>query len=152
VRVNFFERRMSRFLNEPVSVRGAVGVIVSATVILVGVSGFAVSLLDHREFDSFGLGVWWALQTVTTVGYGDVTPHDVAGRIVAGVVMIEGIALLSIVTAAVTSTFVQRADQSRASADTAEDLRAQEREDARFDEITARLERLESMLRTLTNA
>jgi hypothetical protein len=52
----------------------------------------------------------------------------------------------------VTSTFVQRADQSRASADTAEDLRAQEREDARFDEITARLERLESMLRTLTNA
>jgi hypothetical protein len=66
--------------------------------------------------------------------------------------MIEGIALLSIVTAAVTSTFVQRADQSRASADTAEDLRAQEREDARFDEITARLERLESMLRTLTNA
>ena len=132
--------------------RGAVSVIVSATVLVVLVSAALMSIFDHREFDNFGLGVWWALQTVTTVGYGDVAPQALSGRIVAAVVMIEGIALLAIVTAAVTSTFVQRAQQARESAEAAQEQQEQEREDARFDDITARLERLESMLRSLTNA
>ena len=142
---------MSRFLEEPLSVRGAVGVIVSATVVVVA-SGVVMSVLDHNDFPNFGLGVWWALQTVTTVRYGDVTPHDLGGRIVAAVVMIEGIAVLSIMTAAVTSTFVQRAQQARESAESAQEEQEQVREDAHFDDITARLERLESMLRALTKA
>ena len=66
-------------------------------------------VLDHREYPNIFIGMWWAIQTVTTVGYGDVTPKDVAGRIVAAVVMLEGIAFVAIVTAAVTSTFVARA-------------------------------------------
>ena len=49
------------------------------------------------------------MQTVTTVGYGDVTPHNVAGRIVGGFVMLEGTALIAVVTALITSTFVARA-------------------------------------------
>ncbi len=56
-----------------------------------------------------GVGMWWALETVTTVGYGDVTPRNVSGRIIASVVMLEGIAFLAIITAVITSTFVSRA-------------------------------------------
>jgi voltage-gated potassium channel len=149
-RIILFERPMSRFLADPVSVRGAVGVIVSATAVIVIGSAALMSLLDHREYHHFGRGMWWALQTVTTVGYGDVTPRATSGRIVASVVMFAGIALLSIVTAAVTSSFVQRAQQALHAADEAEDALDQAREDARFDDLAARLERVETMLRTLT--
>ena len=57
--------------------------------------------------------MWWALQTVTTVGYGDVTPSRFSGRIIAAFVMLEGIAFLTIVIAAITSTFVARAAEER---------------------------------------
>ena len=67
-------------------------------------------VLDHREYPNIFIGMWWAIQTVTTVGYGDVTPKAVAGRIVAALVMLEAIALVAIITAAITSTFVARAD------------------------------------------
>jgi voltage-gated potassium channel len=141
---------MQRFLRQPPSVRYAASVIVTATVVIVLASGVLMRLLDHREYPNVWLGIWWAIQTVTTVGYGDVTPRSLAGRIVAGAVMLEGIALLAIVTAGVTSAFVQRAEQEHeAEADKAE---AQEREraDARFDSLDARLERIESALGKLT--
>jgi voltage-gated potassium channel len=48
----------------------------------------------------------WALQTVTTVGYGDMTPARTSGRLVAAFVMLEGIAFVAIIVAAITSTFV----------------------------------------------
>ena len=64
---------------------------------------------DHSEFSSIGDGLWWALQTVTTVGYGDIVPENTIGRLVGAVVMLEGIAFLTIVTAVITSTFIERA-------------------------------------------
>jgi voltage-gated potassium channel Kch len=143
---------MSRFLREPVSVRGAAGTIVTATFVVVAASGVLMRLLDHREYPNIFRGMWWALQTVTTVGYGDVTPQAKAGRFVAAVVMFEGIALLAIVTAAVTSSFVERAQRARQAAEAAEVKSEEERLDARFDDLAARLERVETMLRTLTNA
>ncbi len=75
-------------------------------------------LLDSEEYPTLGVAMWWALQTVTTIGYGDVTPKEPSGRIVAGVVMLEGVALLAITTAVITSTFVTRAAREREDADT----------------------------------
>ena len=147
MRIIFFERKMTKFLREPVSVRGAVGVIVTATAIVVIGSGALMSALDHREYHHFGRGMWWALQTVTTVGYGDVTPQETRGRIVAAFVMFTGIALLAIVTAAVTSTFVQRAQDAALAANAVEEQAEDDRLEARFDDLVARLERIESMLR-----
>ncbi len=86
-----------------------------------------------------------ALQTVTTIGYGDVTPKEPSGRIVAGVVMLEGVALLAITTAVITSTFVTRAAREREDADTREE-QAEVRIEAKLDDLAARLERLETML------
>ena len=114
---NPIERRMSKFLREPPSVRTAASVIVAATATVVVVSGVAMRLLDHSQYHSVWVGMWWALQTVTTVGYGDVTPTKPIGRIVASYVMLEGIAFLAIVTAGITSVFVARAEKERSLAE-----------------------------------
>jgi voltage-gated potassium channel len=149
-RYNPIERRMSKVLREPPSVRTAAGVIVTATAFIVAASGVLMRVIDHREYSSVWLGLWWAIQTVTTVGYGDVTPRNVAGRVVAAFVMLEGVALVAIVTALITSTFVERARRER-EGNVVEEVQKEEAETAaRFDDLTARLDRLEAMLQQLT--
>ena len=58
--------------------------------------------------------MWWAVQTVTTVGYGDVVPTNLGGRLIGGVLMLQGIALLTVITASVTATLIEQARQRRA--------------------------------------
>lgn len=52
-------------------------------------------------------GTWWAIVTVTTVGYGDVYPTSVSGRIVAIIVMLVGVGFLAVLTATIASFFVK---------------------------------------------
>jgi voltage-gated potassium channel Kch len=144
---NLVERRMSRFLREPPSVRLAASVIVSATAVVVGIGGVAMWVLDHGEYPNVFVGLWWALQTVTTVGYGDVTPKNPSGRLVASVVMLEGIALLSITIAAITSTFVARAQREQSATEEAADSPAESRIERRLDELAERLDRIEALVR-----
>jgi voltage-gated potassium channel len=146
-RANPIERRMSKFLREPPSVRAAASVIVVATAMIVVGGGVLMRVFDHSEYSSVWVGMWWALQTVTTVGYGDVTPAEPIGRVIAAFVMLEGIAFLAIVTAAITSTFVARADREREEHDTVADATDRAWTEGRFDELAERLDRLESMLR-----
>ncbi len=148
-RPNLIERRMSRFLREPPSVRTAAGVIVTATAIVVVAGGVAMRVLDHDEYSNVWVGMWWALQTVTTVGYGDVTPNHTSGRIVATFVMLEGIAFLTIIIAAITSTFVARAQAEREAAEAADEDSADERIEAALNDLGARLDRVEAMLSRL---
>jgi voltage-gated potassium channel len=145
-RSNVIERRMTRFLSEPPSVRTAAGVIVVATTVVVVVGGVLMRLLDHGEYSNIWVGMWWALQTVTTVGYGDVTPKNPSGRIIAGFVMLEGIAFLAVTTAAITSTFVARASKERERARAADEDDTEVRIEARLVGIDQRLDRLEKML------
>jgi voltage-gated potassium channel len=77
------------------------------------VGAILMRIADPHNFPSLGLAVWWGLQTVTTVGYGDVVPTTTAGKIVGGVEMAFGVSLISLLTAAVTSTVIQR-DEARA--------------------------------------
>jgi len=109
-------------------------------------------VLDHKEYANVWVGMWWAIQTVTTVGYGDVTPRNVSGRLVATFVMLEGIAFIAIVTAVITSTFVARAQsERRRSAAATPDDPVQELL-SRFDELGTRLDRLETAVRELGNS
>ena len=112
-RMNLVERRFDAFMRRPLSVRKAMGVIVAATLASVVVGGGLMAVVDPEEFPDLGTGLWWALQTVTTVGYGDVTPAHTAGRLVGAVFMLEAIAFVAIVTAAITSSFVERARLER---------------------------------------
>ena len=144
-RVNPIEKQFARFLSKPPTVRAAARIIVVATASVVVLGGILMRLLDHQEYDNVWVGMWWAIQTVTTVGYGDVTPSALSGRIIASFVMLEGIAFLAIVTAAITSTFVARATKEfRAESEHQADFR---QIDARFDELDRRLDRLEAALR-----
>jgi voltage-gated potassium channel len=145
-RSNVIERRMTRFLSEPPSVRTAAGVIVTATGLVVVAAGVLMRLFDHDEYSNIWVGMWWALQTVTTVGYGDVTPKNPAGRIIATFAMLQGIAFLAITTAAITSTFVARASKERERARAADEDDAEVRIEGRLVSIDQRLDRLEKML------
>jgi voltage-gated potassium channel Kch len=145
-RFRLIERRMSRFLDEPASVRNAAALIALSTTVVVLGSGVLMRLLDRSEYPTIGRGVWWAMQTVTTVGYGDVTPTHTSGRIVAIVVMLWGIAFVSIVVAAITSTFVARAAREREQQAQRDERTAEDRLVERFDDLAARLDRLERAL------
>src|SRR5262245_5350948 len=151
-RPNLIERRMSRFLRAPPSVRTAAGVIVTATAVVVVVGGGLMRLLDHGEYPNIWVGMWWALQTVTTVGYGDVTPEHTSGRIIATFVMLEGIAFLTIIIAAITSTFVARAQAEREATEADEDQEFEQRIEAQLDDLAGRLDRVEAMLSRFTSA
>jgi voltage-gated potassium channel len=146
-RPNLIERRLSRFLREPTSVRLAAGVIVSATAVAVVGGGVLMRVLDHSEYSNVWVGMWWALQTVTTVGYGDVTPANPSGRIVAAFVMLEGTAFLTIIIAAITSTFVARAAQERQLSEGNDVQDAQAGIETRLDGIEQRLDQLDTVLR-----
>ena len=65
--------------------------------------------LVHSLFESNSPieGVWWALVTLTTVGYGDITPVTAGGRITAAILMLSGIGVLAFITANVAAHFVE---------------------------------------------
>ena len=46
------------------------------------VAGFVMTLVDEKDFPNYGVAVWWAIVTLATVGYGDVVPTTVPGRVV----------------------------------------------------------------------
>jgi voltage-gated potassium channel len=141
------ERKMTRFLTEPPSVRLAANVIVLTTAAVVVVGGILMRFLDHHEYSNVWVGMWWALQTVTTVGYGDVTPERMSGRIIAAFVMLEGIAFVTITIAAITSIFVARAARHHGIEEEQAEDDAEKRMEARLESIDQRLERLESLFR-----
>jgi len=93
--------------------RGKVVAAIAALVAAGGAVG-ALALLDAeranpeanvRDYDD---ALWWAISTITTVGYGDRYPTTAEGRLIAAAVMISGIALLGVITASLASWFVER--------------------------------------------
>jgi len=107
---------------------------------LVVIAGAAISSVDPDDVHDIEDGIWWALATVTTVGYGDVVPHSTAGRAVAVVVMLFGIAFFSFLTAAISATFVKQDERP-------DELRHRLAELAGvLDAVAARLERIEAAL------
>lgn len=143
-RAGLIERRMAKFLREPPSVRAAASTIVVLTASVVVIGGVLMRIFDHSEFSNVWVGMWWALQTATTVGYGDVTPAHVSGRVIAAFVMLEGIAFLAILTAAITSTFVARAAKEHDGPETRGELG---KIAARLDDLDRKLDELHAALR-----
>jgi voltage-gated potassium channel len=99
-----------------------------------------MTIIDREHFPSLGSGLWWGVQTVTTVGYGDHVPTSGAGQILAALVMLLGIGFITVITASITSSLVTRSGREKQAvedgAPSAEQMR-------RIDE---RLERIEAAL------
>ena len=98
--------------------RLAAAVIATLWLAAIVVFGIVEHLVDPQSFESVWDGMWWATQTVTTVGYGDVVPDEGAGRVIASVLMIGGLSLFAVITGTITSAFVARAQaESRSKAE-----------------------------------
>ena len=100
-------------------------------------------MLDGKQYNTFGESLWFTLQTVTTVGYGDNTPTSVVGRAVASVVMLVSIGLISVITAAVTSMFIRSVSRDEQENDRRVLAEALARIEAKLAEAHERLERIE---------
>jgi voltage-gated potassium channel len=101
---SFIERRALRIAN-------ARSVVIGLALTFVGlafVGAIVMRIADPDNFPSLGLAIWWALQTVTTVGYGDVVPTTDMGRVVGGIEMVLGVSFIAFLTAGVTSIVIQR--------------------------------------------
>jgi voltage-gated potassium channel len=77
------------------------------TVLMVVVAGSAQATFDSHDFPSVWDGFWWAIVTVTTVGYGDLYPTTVVGRLIGVFVMLVGVGFVSVLTATIVSQFVE---------------------------------------------
>jgi voltage-gated potassium channel len=116
---SLIERRVRRIVNARSVTIGLAATFVGLAV----VGAIVMRIADPDNFPSVGLAVWWALQTVTTVGYGDVVPTTTAGRVVGGIEMVIGVAFIAFVTAGVTSTVIQRGQAEAQDADRAQNER-----------------------------
>ena len=133
------ERRLDKWVARATTPRGAAIVIATVSTVITVAAGLLVTLVDGQNFPSIGSGLWWGVQTVTTVGYGDDVSTNLAGRLVAVLVMLLGIGFLTVITASITSTFVSRSRHevpSDAETALAEQLR----------QLDSRLERIEATL------
>jgi voltage-gated potassium channel len=135
------ERRLDRLIEHAVNPRKAAVVVATVTTAITLLAGWLMTIADHTGFPTLGSGLWWAVQTVTTVGYGDHVPTTSLGQIVAAGVMLLGIGFLTVITASITGAFVARSRREQhlegpESGGSGEELR----------EIIERLERIEASL------
>ena len=110
--------------------------VVTGTGVLLG--GWLISTLEPERFEHLGEGIWWAITTITTVGYGDFVPSTAAGRAVGAGLMLLGFAALAFVTATMASIIIGevRAEERLIEREETEIL-------ALLSELNERLERLE---------
>lgn len=111
---------------------------VASLALLVAIAGGAA--FASEEGISFGNGVYWAVTTMTTVGYGDITPKSTAGKVIAIVIMLVGIGTATLIIGAVAQRFLAGSVQE---VEIAEDEILTEVRD-----ITARLGKIENALQT----
>jgi voltage-gated potassium channel len=93
--------------------RRAGQIIASVTFVVALAGGVLMWLIDHEDFPTIGSGMWWSVQTITTVGYGDKVPTSTAGKALAAVVMVTALGFLSVVTAAISAMFIESARRKR---------------------------------------
>ena len=135
------DRLVKDFQEGPASVRNAIRLIVAVTIVATVLGGMLMRIFDPKDFHTLGDSMWFALQTVTTVGYGDITPKTAVGRIIGSLFLLYSVAFLTILTAAITTSFIERARTQRRGGAPSDDPVL-----ARLDEIASRLDRLEQRL------
>ena len=132
------ERRLTAILTS-LTLRKALGLVLTVATVLAIAAAVLERLIDPA-FDTFPQALWFAVTTVSTVGYGDYVPESGAGRVVASALMLTGLGLIPLITSAVVSILVaQRSRESRE-----EELRHLHQILDRLESLEARLAGLES--------
>jgi voltage-gated potassium channel len=131
------EKRLTEALLS-LTLRKAVGLIVAVATSLAIAAAFLERLLEPEVFDTYPHALWFAITTVTTVGYGDYVPESAAGRLVASALMLTGLGLIPLITSVVVSILVSQRNR---------ETREQEVQDLRL--ILERLDGLDRRLETL---
>jgi voltage-gated potassium channel len=134
------ERWLDRYLAGITNPRRAAVVIAVVSTSMTVLAGLLMTVVDRENFPTLGSGLWWGVQTVTTVGYGDHVPTTAGGQLLAALVMLLGIGFITVITAAITSSFVARSRLQQPPVDDGVSL------GERFDGIDERLERIEAAL------
>lgn len=136
---------------------GRTGLATAAAVLLVIFLG-ALAVVDAEKgvaessIDGLGSGLWFAFETVTTVGYGDTIPVTVQGRVVAVGLMILGISLLGIVSATLATGFLQRVQGEERAKERADLAELEEMEEDFNARLMEKIDRLEAQVSALTAA
>ena len=143
------QRRAERWISRKIATKGlrprfAAYLIAAIWLVAVATFGVVEHLVDLDTFPNVWLGMWWALQTVTTVGYGDVVPTQTAGKVIASFLLLGGLSLLAVVTGVVTSAFVTQAQEQ-------ERARGDDPVMQRLDEVAQGLASVRAELKTLRN-
>lgn len=140
-------RRLSVTLTSVLRLALATAVASSSVVLLGGATVWHLeSDRPGTTFRSLGDGIWWALTTMTTVGYGDQVPQTTSGRVVAAMIMIMGVAVLGAVAAVVALIFASAVARREERILEAEGRTLEARIEARLDTLDARLARIETQL------
>ena len=84
------------------------------TVAVAFLAAFVATLVDEKDFPTFGDALWWSVVTVATVGYGDIVPTTTEGRLVGAALIIFGVTFLSFLAATVISMFVAQDQHEQA--------------------------------------
>ena len=108
--------------------------ILAALIFFIGAFGY-LFYASEPQVETFGDGIWWALVTITTVGYGDITPLTTLGRVVAGFLMLLGLGLIATITAIVSAKFIQNYVDSHTNDDVLEKLEELETEIEKIEEL-----------------
>ena len=108
--------------------------ILLALIFFIGVFGY-LFYASEPQVKTFGDGIWWALVTITTVGYGDITPLTTLGRVVAGLLMLLGLGLIATITAIVSAKFIQNYVDGHTNDDVLEKLQELETEIEKIEEL-----------------
>ena len=119
------------------------------SLLLVFISGTIIASIDPA-FETPADGIWWALVTITTVGYGDYTPVSIPGRAFASVLIIAGVVLFSLITANLAAYFVEKEVEKDVEQETKEEEmyldKAINQLDSRLDKIEQQLQEVVSKL------
>jgi voltage-gated potassium channel len=121
----------------------------AAIAVLAIATGFIATLVDRKDFPTFGDGIWWAIVTLGTVGYGDIVPHTAWGRVLGGFVIVFGVTFISVLFATVTAFFISAEQEVEAAS--ALDQRSTEQAEIRelLRELASRLTTIETQLKSL---
>jgi voltage-gated potassium channel len=97
---------------ERLTLARAIRSIVLVAMLMVLVGGVLVRIVEPHTFTDIGLSFWWAVETITTVGYGDIVPVSTAGRLVGAALMLTGVSLIPLVTSVAVSILTAKRTQA----------------------------------------